>query len=65
MIPKAYFDFYNKAFQLKKAGVDLRFIAGNHDFWIMDFMKQKIMNQTYFDDTTFSIKRKMSITLIR
>ena len=58
MIPKAYFDFYNKAFQLKKAGVDLRFIAGNHDFWIMDFMKQKIMNQTYFDDTTFSIKGK-------
>ena len=58
MIPKAYFDFYNKAFQLKKAGVDLRFIAGNHDFWIMDFMKQKIMNQTYFDDTTFSIKSK-------
>lgn len=58
MIPKAYFDFYNKAFQLKKAGVDLRFIAGNHDFWIMDFMKEKIMNQTYFDDTTFSLKGK-------
>ena len=29
MIPKAYFDFYNKAYQLKKAGVNLRFITGN------------------------------------
>ena len=58
MVPKAYFDFYNKAFQLKKAGVNLRFIAGNHDYWLMDFMKEKIMNQTYFDDTTFSLKGK-------
>ncbi len=24
----------------------------------MDFMKEKIMNQTYFDDTTFSLKGK-------
>ena len=58
MIPKAYFDFYNKAYQLKKAGVNLRFIAGNHDYWLLDFMKEKIMNQTYFDDTTFSLKGK-------
>ena len=41
VIPKSYFDFYNKAFQLKKAGVDLRFIAGNHDYWVLDFMKKK------------------------
>jgi len=58
VIPKAYFDFYNKAYQLKKAGVNLRFIAGNHDYWILDFMKKKLMNKTYFDDTTFSISGK-------
>ena len=58
MIPKAYFDFYNKAYQLKKAGVNLRFIAGNHDYWLLDFMKEKIMSQAYFDDTTFSLKGK-------
>jgi UDP-2,3-diacylglucosamine hydrolase len=58
MIPKSYFDFYNKAFQLRKAGVDLRFIAGNHDYWVLDFMKEKLMNHTYFDDTTFSIRGK-------
>ena len=58
MIPKSYFDFYNKAFQLKKAGVDLRFIAGNHDYWVLDFMKEKLMNHTYFDDTTFSLRGK-------
>ena len=44
MVPKAYFEFYNKAYQLKKAGVDLRFVVGNHDYWLMDFMKKKIMN---------------------
>ena len=58
VIPKSYFDFYNKAFQLKKAGVDLRFIAGNHDYWVLDFMKKKLMNHTYFDDTTFSLRGK-------
>ena len=58
MIPKSYFEFYNKAFQLKKAGVDLRFIAGNHDYWVLDFMKEKIMNHTYFDDTSFSLRGK-------
>ena len=58
MVPKAYFEFYNKAYQLKKAGVDLRFIVGNHDYWLMDFMKKKIMNKTYFDDTTFSVNGK-------
>ena len=58
MIPKSYFEFYNKAFQLKKAGVDLRFIAGNHDYWVLDFMKEKLMNHTYFDDTTFSLRGK-------
>ena len=45
MIPKAYFDFYNKAYQLKKAGVNLRFIAGNHDYWLLDFMKD--VNQLF------------------
>ena len=63
MIPKAYFDFYNKAYQLKKAGVNLRFIAGNHDYWLLDFMKEKIMNQTYFDDTTFSLKGKKALVI--
>ena len=58
MIPKAYFDFYNKAYQLKKAGVNLKFMTGNHDYWLLEFMKEKIMNSTYFDDTTFSTKGK-------
>lgn len=58
LIPKAYFNFYNKVFQLKKAGVDLRFVAGNHDYWFLDFIKNKLMNKTYTDDTTFSTNSK-------
>ena len=58
LIPKAYSDFYEKATSLKKRGVDLHFLTGNHDYWTKEFMEDMIMDKVYFDDTQIEIDGK-------
>jgi UDP-2,3-diacylglucosamine hydrolase len=58
LIPKAYIDFYHKALEMKRDGIELHFVLGNHDFWVQDFMTETLMDQVYFDDTTFEVNGK-------
>ena len=45
VIPKAYADFYEKASNMKRRGVQLHFQTGNHDHWFQDFLGNNIMNK--------------------
>ena len=58
LIPKAFNDFYQKALYMKSKHIDLHFLAGNHDYWIGDFIKDEIMDKTYLNDAEIKIKNK-------
>ena len=58
VIPKYYFHFYTEILQLRKSGVNTHFILGNHDFWVLDFMKNTLMYKVYEKDFEFSLNGK-------
>ena len=58
VIPKAYADFYEKASNMKKSGVHLHFLTGNHDHWFQDFLENNIMNKVYTDDLDIVVNGK-------
>ena len=49
LIPKSYFDFFEQTRFLKSKGVSLYFLAGNHDYWVGDHIKDEIMDKVYLD----------------
>ena len=58
VIPKAYADFYEKASSMKKNGVHLHFLTGNHDHWFQDFLETNIMDKIYTDDLDIIVNGK-------
>ena len=58
LIPKSYFDFFNQTRFLKGKGVSLYFLAGNHDYWVGDHIKNEIMDKVYLDSKQIEIKGK-------
>ena len=52
VIPKKYFSLYNQLYTLKSSGVEIHYILGNHDYWVMDFIEKKITTKTYRNDVT-------------
>lgn len=58
VIPKAYADFYEKASNMKRRGVQLHFQTGNHDHWFQDFLENNIMNKVYTDDVDIIVDGK-------
>ena len=58
LAPKAFVDFYTKAMTLKKNGVKLYFLAGNHDYWVGSLIKEKIMDEVHLGDVQLNIHGK-------
>ena len=58
LVPKAYMDFYQKALEMKKGGIDLHFLLGNHDYWVQEFMNELVMDEIYFDDAIIDLNGK-------
>ena len=58
MIPKAYTDFYDRAMSLKKEGVKLHFLVGNHDYWTGEYIENVVMDKVYHNDTQIEINNK-------
>ena len=50
LVPKVFNDFYAKALFMKSKNIELHFLAGNHDYWVGDFIKNDIMDKVYLDD---------------
>ena len=58
MIPKSFSDFYKKANDLKTNGVKLFFLAGNHDYWVGDYIKNELMDGVYLNDIAIEVNNK-------
>lgn len=58
VIPKVYFPFYQKLYSLKQSGIEVHFITGNHDHWVLDFMEDTLTHRVYTDDATWEISGK-------
>ncbi len=58
LIPKNYFNFYYQLYKLKNSGVNVHFILGNHDWWVLDFIINTLTTKTYFDDVSININGK-------
>ena len=58
LIPKSYFDFFEKTKVLKESGITLYFLAGNHDYWVGDHITNDIMDEVYLDDKQIEINGK-------
>jgi UDP-2,3-diacylglucosamine hydrolase len=43
---------------MKSKNVDLHFLAGNHDYWVGDFIKNEIMDTIYLNDAKLKINNK-------
>ncbi len=58
VIPKVFFEFYHKIYDVKQSGVEIHYILGNHDYWVLDFITETLTTKTYFDDTIIHINDK-------
>ena len=58
LTPKSYSDFYDKARILRENGISLYFLAGNHDYWVGDHIKNDIMDEVYLDDNEIEVNGK-------
>ena len=58
VIPKSYLDFYNKAQELRKNDIGLYFLAGNHDYWVGEHIKNTVMDKVYLGDSQVQINGK-------
>jgi len=53
VIPKIYFPFYVELTRIRKLGVEVHYVLGNHDFWVQDFVKDHLVTKVYEDDLRF------------
>jgi len=58
VIPKVFVPFYNKILDIRKSGIKVHYVLGNHDYWVLDFITETLFDKTYFTDTTFSVNGK-------
>src|SRR4026209_2706944 len=41
-VPKRYVSILQKLGELRRAGLPVTYVGGNHDFWIGDYLKQEL-----------------------
>ena len=52
VITQAYQDVYTKLAELRAAGIEIHYFAGNHDFYLGDFLSKDLDIKIYQDATT-------------
>jgi UDP-2,3-diacylglucosamine hydrolase len=58
LIPKQYFEVYTQLYLLHKSGIEVHYLLGNHDYWIMDFLPTKLNIIIHKNDMVFEINGK-------
>lgn len=53
VIPKAYYPLYVALTRLREKGCEIHYVLGNHDFWVLDFIKNDLMIKVHEDDFRF------------
>lgn len=55
VIPRGYTHILCALSRLQELGVELHYVAGNHDFWIRDFLTAELNVRVHFDPIEFVI----------
>jgi len=58
VIPRKYFDILAKLKEVRKAGVNIWFVAGNHDYWVGSFFENDIGIRIYTKSMKFRFFKK-------
>jgi UDP-2,3-diacylglucosamine hydrolase len=58
VIPKAHFIVLHHLAKLKEQGIDMHYLAGNHDFWLGTFLRDEMGIATYQDTWSGKIGNK-------
>ena len=53
--PKIYSDVFEELESLKQHGIDIHYVAGNHDYWNFGYFESTFLKSFYKDD--FSINK--------
>ena len=49
-VPFEYIDMFEKLKKLKRSGVDIYYVLGNHDYWDFGFFKRNFSTETISDE---------------
>ena len=58
VIPKKYFEFLHQFKKMTDAGIEIHYLAGNHDFALGTFFDQSLNIKTWSDEYTFELAGK-------
>ncbi len=58
VIPRGYTRVLSALGQLRELGKEIHYIAGNHDFWMRDFLKSELNIEVHFDPLDCMIGQK-------
>lgn len=58
VIPRGYTRILSALSNLKELGIELRYIAGNHDFWMRDYFPEELGIPIHFDNLEYAINSK-------
>lgn len=58
VIPKKYFEFLHQFKKMTEAGIEMYYLAGNHDFSLGQFFDQSLNIKTWLDEYTFELAGK-------
>ncbi|MBL7047126.1 MAG: UDP-2,3-diacylglucosamine diphosphatase [Candidatus Marinimicrobia bacterium] len=59
VIPKAYFDVLTTLHRANERGIEINYVLGNHDYWVGDFIKNKIFTEVYSNNLNLEINGKI------
>ncbi len=58
VIPRGYTRVIGALSKLKELGKEVHYIAGNHDFWLGDYLTEELNIQLHFDELIYEINGK-------
>jgi len=58
VVPKGYFRLFSKLAELRTSGVEISYLAGNHDFWLKGYLTEEIGIKIYPDPVEQTIGGK-------
>ncbi|HEY6951105.1 MAG TPA: UDP-2,3-diacylglucosamine diphosphatase [Bacteroidota bacterium] len=58
VVPKGYFRLFSKLGELRHRGIQISYLAGNHDFWLKDYLTEELGITIYPDPIERTIDGK-------
>lgn len=58
VIPRGYISVFSALERLQERGIDLHYVAGNHDLWVRDFWTEEMSVRVHFKPIEYTISGK-------